>query len=721
MQEHITGKKGKYKYTQNRELSWINFNCRVLEEADDKNVPLLERLKFIAIFANNLDEFFMVRVGSLLDVMHVSPNEKDNKSGMTPGEQIIKIYSSMPKLIEKKRQIYGNVMRELKKAGIEDVLYDDLSASEIKFINKYYRNYILPIISPIIIGPHHPIPHLKNKDLYIAALLRHKKNKLSLGIIPVPQVLPGYVFLPSGNRFIRTENIIMHWAATLFGDYTVIEKTIISITRNADISFDDEKFEDNDDNFRIKVEKLLKKRNNLAIIRLEINNQLSDEFVNVLCSSIGVTEDVMIYDPTPLNMKYIFSLAADFHERQYNALFYIPYTPRWPEDIIKSESIIAQIQDRDQLLFYPFDAVEPFLRLLNEAATRPDVISIKITVYRLASSSKIAHILCKAAENGKEVIVLMELRARFDEANNIEWSKLLEDAGCQVEYGVENFKCHSKICLITLKSKGRISHITQIGTGNYNEKTNTMYTDLSLMTASEDIGNDGEIFFKNMLINNLEGEYKELLVAPYGIKSNILKLIDDEIAKGKDGYIFVKANSITEKEVIDKLREASQAGVDINLIIRGICCIIPEIKGLTENIHITSIVGRYLEHARIYVFGRGDQAKYFISSADLMTRNLNRRVEIACPVYDCEIIDKIKWIIETQLNDNVKASFVNASGSYSRKQDINNVKIDSQQIFMEKSMHKDPPVHRVPESNIQDILAQLNMVRKRILKKYWDK
>ena len=691
MQEHTKDKQSKYGYTQNRELSWLNFNRRVLEEADDKSVPLMERLKFVSIFSSNLDEFFMVRVGSLVDVMHVSPNETDSKTGMKPIEQLKKIYVAVPHLTEIKKKIYENVINELNEKGISDVTYKLLDPAETKFVNKYFKNNIFPVISPLIIGSHHPVPYLKNKNLYVVSLLKNKKNKPSLGIIPIPSALPEYIFLPDGARFIRTENIILKYADTLYGDYKACESTVISITRNADISFDDEKFEDSDYDFRIKVEKLLKKRNNRSIVRLEINKRISGEFISVLCSGIGVTKDVIIYDSSPLNMKYVFKLASDLNEKQFKQLFYHAYTPRWPENIIKNVSIIEQIKMKDKLLFYPFDSVEPFLLLLNEAAERSDVVSIKITIYRLASSSKIAHILCKAAENGKEVIVFMELRARFDEANNVEWSKLLEDAGCQVEYGVEKFKCHSKICLITLKNKSGVSHITQIGTGNYNEKTNAMYTDLSLMTASEDIGNDGELFFKNMLINNLDGDYSRLLVSPFGIKNNILKMIDDEIAKGSDGYVFVKANSVTEREVIDKLKEASCAGVRVELIIRGICCIIPEIKGITENIHITSIVGRFLEHARIYAFGKGEDAKYYISSADLMTRNLNRRIEIACPVYDREIIDEIKQIIKTQLDDNVKASNVTSDGSYKRKIIENNIGVDSQQVFIEQSMHKEAP------------------------------
>lgn len=704
----------RYAYTQNRELSWLKFNRRVLEEAADNTVPLLERLKFIAIFSSNLDEFFMVRVGSLFDIASVTPDERDNKSGMTAQQQLEQIYRAIPGLIELKKQIYTDVTDQLRQAGIADVCYGELDAGERRYIDNYFQSDILPIISPAIVGSHHPVPHLANKKLYIAAALVNKKDKPSVGLIPVPDTLPPYVRLPGdGGRYIRMEEIILHWTPVLFGVYQVENACVMSVTRNADLSFDHEKFEDSDGNFRSMMTKLLNQRDRLSVIRLEINQEIPGAFLAALRKLVQVEHHQIYFDACPINMKYVYQLAAELPSSMARPLLFAPYQSRWPEDLQRQGSIIEQIQQKDRLLFFPFDSVEPFLRLLTEAAERPDVLSIKITIYRLASSSKIAHILCRAAENGKEVIVLMELRARFDEANNISWSKLLEDAGCQVIYGAEDYKCHSKICLITMRSKGRLRFITQIGTGNYNEKTNAMYTDLSIMTASYAIGEDGTAFFQNMLIDNLDGFYRELLVAPTGIKTALCRLIEEETRKGADGYICIKANAITERGIIDKLKEASQAGVEVQLIIRGICCLLPGIRLYTENIHVTSIVGRFLEHARIYCFGRGNDAKLFLSSADMMTRNLNRRVEIACPVYDEEIKRQLLWILAVQLNDTVKASFLMPDGNYCRKSGQRAVAVDSQAQFMKVSPHQKEPVAAVKKGWLPGWLGKWKKRRQR--------
>ena len=686
----------RYRYTQNRELSWLRFNQRVLEEAADESNPLLERLKFVAIFSSNLDEFFMVRVGSLFDLAAVSPEAVDNKTGMTPIQQLRRIYETVPGLIEQKKRIYAGVRAALAEAGVEDVTYPSLRAQEEKTVDRYFKADILPILSPIIIGSHHPVPHLVSKQLYVAARLQDKKGKSAVGILPVPQSLPAYVALPDSDlRFIRTEEILLHWAPTLFGAYQVLETCLISVTRNADISFDEEKFEDTEEDFRKQVLKLLKKRGRLAVVRMELNHEISEQFFTRLTKLVQVDGEQCFIDPCPLQMGYAFALAGALSRGKAKRLSYQPYTSRWPEDLEREKDILPQIQRRDRLLFYPFDSVEPFLRLLSEAAERPDVLSIKITIYRLASSSKIAHILCRAAENGKEVLVLMELRARFDEANNVAWSELLEEAGCQVVYGMEGFKCHSKICLITLRDKGKMHYITQIGTGNYNEKTNAMYTDLSLMTADEGIGQDAVRFFRNMLVNDLAGEYQELLVSPYGIKEQLCTLIDQEMEKGTEGYICIKANSVTERGIIDKLRAASQAGVQVELIIRGICCLLPGVEGETERIHVTSIVGRFLEHARIYCFGKGADAKMYLSSADLMTRNLKRRVEIACPVHDREMREQLQWVLDCQLRDNGKASFLCPDGTYHRKEHTLSAPCNSQEQFMAESFHR--PAEAEPE------------------------
>ena len=685
----------RYSYTQNRELSWLRFNRRVLEEAGDETVPLLERLKFIAIFTSNLDEFFMVRVGNLFDLSLVSPGEIDNKTGLTPSGQLEQIYSVIPGLIEIKNRLYDDAAALLRREGICDLTMDELTGEERKFVSTCYKAKILPVLSPQIVDAHHPFPHLVSKGLYVAALLRGKKGAASLGFLPVPDRLPAFLTMPGDpGRSIRMETVLHHYAPTLFGEFKVESACVLCVTRSADLSLDAELLEGED--IRSRMSKLLKKRASQSVVRLELSGKMSGEFMKLLKSRIRVESRQIYVDRSPLRMKYVFELIRALPAERAAALSFPPYRPRWPADLDPKASIIDQVRRRDRLLFFPFDGVDPFLRMLDEAAERPDVLAIRITIYRLASSSRVAHILCKAAENGKEVTVLMELRARFDEANNISWSRLLEESGCKVIYGVEEYKCHSKICLITLRRGDKLSYVTQIGTGNYNEHTNEQYTDLSLMTADEQIGLDGTAFFQNMLVGNLEGTYRHLLVAPAGIKPRLLELIDQEIAKGPEGRIRIKANSMTEREVMDKLAEASQAGVQVQLILRGICCLRPGIPARTENIHVTSIVGRFLEHGRIYCFGRGREAVVYIASADLMTRNLNHRVEIACPVYDRQVREQLLWILHTQLEDNVKASSLLPDGSYCRK--VNTLApCDSQEVFMKTSIHRPEPQAARPE------------------------
>ena len=701
-----TGINESYSYTQNRELSWLSFNRRVLEEAIDPSVPLLERLKFISIFSTNLDEFFMIRVGSLFDIASINPKHIDNKSGMSASEQLDSIYKVIPGLIEKKRRIYATVCAELAKYGVKDIDYDDLRKDELEYVKRFFDMEVLPVLSPQIVDNRHPKPNFHSKDLYIASLVRDKNDKKSFAFIPVPKILPQIIMLGDGGRFIRLENIILHRAPELYGKFRQVDSCVFSVTRNADVSFDSEKFEDTETDFRKYVQKLLKKRQTLAVVRLEIDREISDPLRKELLKMTDVETHQIYIDQTPLNMKCVFEIIDKLPEELSRRLQYEPYEPRWPEDIDRNTSIMEQIRQKDKLLFFPFDSVEPFIKMLNEAADDDDVVSVKITIYRLASSSKIVRALCRAAENGKEVIALMELRARFDEENNIGWSKMLEEAGCKVIYGIENFKCHSKICLITSYKKGKYSYITQIGTGNYNEKTNAMYTDLSLMTANEAIGLDGTAFFRNMLTGNLEGEYKRLLVAPKGIKPAICDMIDEQIAKGKDGYICIKVNSVTDRDVIDKLAEASKAGVDIQMIVRGICCIRAGIPQETENVVVTSIVGRYLEHARIYCFGKGDDARLYISSSDLMTRNLSRRVEIAGPVYDEDIKQMLLTILKVQLEDKAKASLLQPDGSYIRKCEGEQTALDSQQEFMKMRLHKEM-THAPQEEGVKGFFHRL--------------
>ena len=684
-----------YRYTQNRELSWLHFDRRVLEEAADPGVPALERLKFVSIFSSNLDEFFMVRVGSLFDLACMTPDDTDSKTGWTPAQQLHHVYHTIPGLLAMKQQIYTAVMEELRRSGVQDILPETLGTDDLKQVNRFFKTELLPVLSPIVIAPNHPVPHLVNKRLYAAALLESKKGHSAVGIVPVPDSAPPYLLLTDGKRFVRTENILLRWLPTLFDAYTVQESCILAVTRNADISFDDEKFEDNEEDFRRQMKKLLKQRDHLAVVRLELSTQVSAEFQKALSALVRVQTHQVFVDESPLNMRYVFRLIGELPKEVSSRLLYSDYHPRWAEDLQHDQPMLTQIQQKDRLLFYPYDSVEPFLRLLNEAAENPQVLSIKITIYRLASSSKIAQTLCRAAENGKEVLVLMELRARFDEENNLVWSKMLEESGCQVIYGTEGFKCHSKICLITLRSRNKTSYLTQIGTGNYNEKTNAMYTDLCLMTADQTIGEDAAAFFRNMLVNKLDGTYQQLCVSPFGIKEMLLQNIDRQIALGQSGYVCIKANSVTEREVIDKLAAASRAGVEVQFIIRGICCILPGVAGETENIHVTSVVGRFLEHGRIYQFGRGDDTEFYISSADLMTRNLNRRVEIACPVHDMLLRKQLRWILDSQLRDTAKAGLLLPDGSYCRKHSA--VPFDSQDYFMQQSPHEPAqPVREAP-------------------------
>ncbi len=683
-----------YRYTQNRELSWLRFDQRVLEEAADSSVPALERLKFISIFSSNLDEFFMVRVGSILDLAHMAPNDADSKTGWTPVEQLQHIYKAIPGLLTMKEQIYTAVMEELGRFGIQDTQPDALNAADLKQVNTFFKTELLPVLSPILIGPNHPVPHLANKRICGAALLEGKKGRKAVGIVPMPESAPPFLLLSDGRRFVRTENILLRWLPAMFDAYTVKESCALAVTRNADISFDDEKFEDNEEDFRKQMAKLLKQRDHLAVVRLELDRAISAEFRKHLAPIVHVETRQLFVDKCPLNMRYVFRLIGELPKELTERLQYPVYRPRWPEDLRPDQPMIPQIRQHDRLLFYPYDAVDPFLHLLNEAADNPKVLSIKITIYRMASSSKIAQALCRAAENGKEVLVLMELRARFDEENNLEWSRMLEESGCQVIYGAEGFKCHSKICLITMRSHNKTSYLTQIGTGNYNEKTNAMYTDLSLMTVDPRIGEDASAFFRNMLVNKLDGRYQQLSVSPFGIKSMLLQKIDEQIARGHEGYVCIKANAVTERAVIDKLAEASRAGVEVQLIIRGICCILPGVEGETENVHVTSIVGRFLEHARIYQFGRGNAADMYIASSDLMTRNLNRRVEIACPVYDPELRRQLQWILEAQLRDTAKAGLVLPDGSCCRKHSAE--PYDSQDAFLHTSMHTPAAPAREP-------------------------
>ncbi len=655
-------------FTQNRELSWLQFNARVLAEAEDETVPLLERLKFLAIFGSNLDEFFMIRVGSLCVMAEVDKEHIDNKSGMTAKEQLKHIYSAVELLYERRDAAFADVEERLRTEGLSRLSFQELEPSEQKYIKQYFKNVVMPILSPQIVDSHHPFPHLEGKVLHIAALLKKKKNEL-LGLIPVPASLPPLVFLPGDEgRYVPIEAILCEYAGTVFSMYDVLEKTVFCVTRNADINPDDETFGVDDGDFRKKMEKLLKKRRRMAVVRVELGTPVSDHFTGYFRSRFGVSDhQIFLSRAAPLKMPYAFSLGEHLPENLRAELSDPPFEPQPPLMFPEKQSLLKTALQRDVLLSYPYESMEPFLQMIREAAGDPCVLAIRITIYRLANKAKLVEYLCAAAENGKDVTVLIELRARFDERNNIDWSERLEEAGCKVIYGFEDYKVHSKICLITREERGQIRHITQVGTGNYNEKTAKQYTDVSLVTSDDTIGADATAFFTNMGIENLEGEYKRLFVAPHSLKNNIISLIDEQAEKGIDGYILMKFNSLTDIDIIEKLKEASCAGVRIELIIRGICCILPGVEGLTENISVTSIVGRFLEHSRIFVFGKGDEEKMYISSADMMTRNTTRRVEIACPIDSPEVRARLHGILQAMLEDNVKARVLKPDGLYVKK------------------------------------------------------
>ena len=686
-------------YTQNRELSWLAFNERVLAEAADESVPLLERLKFASIFTSNLDEFFMIRVGSLFDLMGVEPGRRDSRSGMTPEEQLHAIYDAVRPLYREREAVCLGLERLLRRYDICRLEWKELSGSEKKYCQRYFHSEVEPIISPQIVDTHHPFPHLKNNVLHIGAWVKYRSRDV-FGVIPMPEALPGVLFLPcdEGLRYIHMEELLLHHAGDIFANYDVRAKCVFRVTRNADINPEDEAFDmDENDDFRKKMRKALRQRTRLAPVRLELSERISGDFLEYLKKRLPVTDEQVFFTSAPLRLDYAFSLAGKLADPELRrALTYPEFKPCRNAQIRTGESMIRQISRSDKLLSFPFESMSPFLTLLKEASEDPDVISIKITIYRLARKAKLVEYLCAAAENGKDVTVFIELRARFDEQNNIDWSERLEDAGCNVFYGFESYKIHSKICLITRRERGEIRYITQVGTGNYNEKTAEQYTDVSLLTANRDIGQDAVEFFKNMSIGELDGEYRHLLVSPYSLKREVLRLMDVEIAKGSAGRMRFKINSLTDMDIIERLRKASRAGVRIDMVVRGICCILPGIPGETENIHIVSIVGRFLEHSRIYCFGEGESERMYISSADFMTRNTQRRVETACPIYDSAVRAKLNGIMDLCLMDNVKARELHADGSYSPVHG-GEERFDAQQLQMERAIDAAAEPEPAPE------------------------
>lgn len=697
IEENYRKKGEKLPFFANRELSWLKFNERVIDEADDKSVPLCERLTFVSIFNSNLDEFYMVRVGSLYDQMILAKKSKqefitgfDNKSMMTAEQQLDAVFAETRELLHKKDKIYARLMYEFDSQGVKLISFNDVEYSDAVYLENYFNKSILPILSPQVIGKKNPFPFLKNKEIYAVALLGSKNND-KIGLVPCSNgIFDRLIPIPSDSRkYMLVEELILHFLPKIFKKYSVKSKSLIRIIRNADIDMD-EAFFDEDMDYRDTMEQLIKERRRLCPVKLEYSRVLDDKVISELCKELKLDKKQVFYSESPLEMSFISKIQDDLRGRR--ELFYERRVPQNSKQLDIKQPIMDQIAKKDVLLSYPYESMHPLIKLLNEAGSDDRVLSIKMTLYRVAKNSQIVEALIEAAENGKEVVVLVELRARFDEENNIEWSRRLEEAGCKIIYGIEHIKVHSKLCLITYKDGEDFKYITHVGTGNFNEKTAKLYTDLALITSDVNIARETADVFNNLGLGDVVEHTEHLLVAPKCLQNKVLELIDDEIKKaqnGEEAYIGIKINSLTDKTIIEKLVEASMSGVKIDMVIRGISCMVAGIEGYTDNITITSIVGRFLEHSRIYIFGKGKTAKIYISSADFMTRNTIRRVEVATPVYDDGIKERILRMFNTMLSDNVKARIMANDGNYYKKDVVDGIsRLNSQEYFYDEVVKK---------------------------------
>ena len=697
IEENYRKKGEKLPFFANRELSWLKFNERVIDEADDKRVPLCERLTFVSIFNSNLDEFYMIRVGSLYDQMILAKKSKqefitgfDNKSMMTAEQQLDAVFAETRELLHKKDKIYARLMYEFDSQGVKLISFNDVEYSDAVYLENYFNKSILPILSPQVIGKKNPFPFLKNKEIYAVALLGSKNND-KIGLVPCSNgIFDRLIPIPSDSRkYMLVEELILHFLPKIFKKYSVKSKSLIRIIRNADIDMD-EAFFDEDMDYRDTMEQLIKERRRLCPVKLEYSRVLDDKVISELCKELKLDKKQVFYSESPLEMSFISKIQDDLRGRR--ELFYERRVPQNSKQLDIKQPIMDQIAKKDVLLSYPYESMHPLIKLLNEAGSDDRVLSIKMTLYRVAKNSQIVEALIEAAENGKEVVVLVELRARFDEENNIEWSRRLEEAGCKIIYGIEHIKVHSKLCLITYKDGDDFKYITHVGTGNFNEKTAKLYTDLALITSDVNIARETADVFNNLGLGDVVEHTEHLLVAPKCLQNKVLELIDDEIKKaqnGEEAYIGIKINSLTDKTIIEKLVEASMSGVKIDMVIRGISCMVAGIEGYTDNITITSIVGRFLEHSRIYIFGKGKTAKIYISSADFMTRNTIRRVEVATPVYDDGIKERILRMFNTMLCDNVKARIMANDGNYYKKDAVDGVsRLNSQEYFYDEVVKK---------------------------------
>ena len=669
---------------ENRELSWLKFNERVLEEAADKNNPLCERLTFLSIYQSNLDEFFMVRVGSLIDQKLLDEDVRENKTYMTAEEQIDAVLRQVTRMMRSTNHIYDDLMDELERQQIRLINFQMTTEAEEKDLQLYFEHEMLPLLSAFVVGKKQSFPFLNNKAIYALAVLETKNDKNKIGIVPCNTGVFNRLISIPGRKgtYILAEELILHYLPKVFPNYRIGEKSLIRITRNADIDVDS--IYDEDLDYREHMVDIIKRRKKLTPVRLEYTRKIDGPILDRLCTQLGIERKQTFYCQIPMDMSF-FSVIQDTLRHKPD-LFYPKRVSQKSPMLDESQPLIPQIIKHDVLLSFPYEQIRPFLNMLHEAASDPDVVSIKMTLYRLARHSKVVEALIEAAENGKQVDVLVELKARFDEENNIEWSRQLEDAGCHVIYGLDGLKVHSKLCLITRKTEKGIDYITQIGTGNYNEKTARLYTDLSLITARPEIGMETSRIFQALSLGTVVDKTEHLLVAPKCLQKPVLEMIDNEIAmvkSGQEGYIGIKINSLTDKKIIAKLIEASEAGVKIDMVIRGICCLRSGIEDLTDNILIISIVGRFLEHSRIYIFGTETRARIYIASADFMTRNTTRRVEVAVPIEDVDLRARIQEMFITMLSDNVKAREQQPDGTYVCLTPEENAPLNSQEYFFD--------------------------------------
>lgn len=688
-----------FSYSQNREISWLRFNKRVLQQAEDANVPIGERLKFVSIFDQNLDEFFMVRVGGLVDLSLIK-QVPDNKSNLTAKEQLSLIYQEVSDIYPSRETTLTKLRHHLKEYDVIEYTVNQLDKHKKTMLDKFVEQEVIPIVSPQIIDPQHPFPHLESACSYLFVRLVESK-KMYYGIVSIPSKLPSlFVFDEEGVHYITMEEILVGYAKIFFKQFKVLEKALIKVTRNTDLDFKKESIVEEDYNYRSEMKKILKKRERLVPVRLEIKESLTYESIHYLIDRLGLKHYQVFYSKSPLQMGYVFSLIDVMKKKGLKDLFYVPYQPY----VYKPTSMMKTIEDESMLLHYPYQSFAPFLQLLQEAAMNPNVISIKMTIYRVAKLSKIIEYLCLAAENKKEVIVFVELRARFDEENNIHWAEILEEAGCVLMYGIDKYKIHSKLLLITYRDKQRIRYISHVGTGNFNEQTVKLYTDLSYLSASTEIGVEMAELFNQLLLNQLKGHFKRLIVAPKQLKNQLLELILQQMQLKKDGYVRIKCNALTDRELIDALANASMEGVKVDLVIRGICCLLPGVKGKTENIRVISIVGRFLEHSRIYQFGRNEEAKIYIASADLMTRNTEKRVEVGIDINEVRLKQRVLDYLDLCFEDSIKAMVLNDGGFYEHIHSNNG--IDSQQILLEQAMNiQYPTKQRTLKDRIKALLG----------------